>query len=61
MSDEIEIVDATAEDIVGIRAVQKETWLATYPNKDYGVTTEDINTRFALSKEDKQKRRVKPI
>lgn len=56
MSDEISITDATDEDIMGIRAVQKHTWLATYPNKEYGITTEDINARFALSKEDEQKK-----
>jgi ribosomal protein S18 acetylase RimI-like enzyme len=38
----IEIFEAAPEDVAGIVAVQKETWLATYPNEEYGITEEDI-------------------
>jgi ribosomal protein S18 acetylase RimI-like enzyme len=46
MSEEKIIVrDATPEDIEGILRVQKETWLATYPNEAHGITLEDIKNR----------------
>jgi len=38
----IQIFNATLEDVADIIAVQKETWLSTYPNEEYGITTEDI-------------------
>jgi ribosomal protein S18 acetylase RimI-like enzyme len=38
----IEIFEATAEDAAGIIAVQKKTWLATYPNEEFGITEQDI-------------------
>ena len=41
----IEIFEATPEDAAGIIAVQKETWLDTYPNEEYGITKEDILSR----------------
>ena len=34
------------EDILGIQEVFYKTWLATYPNKDIGVTREDIEYRY---------------
>lgn len=34
------------EDIEGIQRVFYETWLATYPNEDIGITTEDIEDKF---------------
>lgn len=40
----IEILDAAPEDARKIIAVQKEIWLATYPNEEYGITIEDINS-----------------
>lgn len=39
---EIEIKEATTDDVFGISDVQKESWLATYPNKEFGITKEDI-------------------
>lgn len=39
---------ATGKDIAAIRLVQRETWLATYPNTTLGITREDIEGKFAL-------------
>jgi ribosomal protein S18 acetylase RimI-like enzyme len=39
---DIKITDATAEDVEGIQTVFDETWLATYPNEEFGITREDI-------------------
>jgi len=36
------ITVASPDDASGIARVRKETWLATYPNKEFGVTREDI-------------------
>ena len=41
-TDPITIADATASDVLGISDVQKETWLATFPNEEYGITREDV-------------------
>jgi len=38
----IQIYNATVDDIAGISEVQKETWLSTYPNEEFGITKEDI-------------------
>lgn len=48
----IEINPATTKDAVGIFLVQRTTWLATYPNKEFGVTRSWIKSHFA----DKKKR-----
>ena len=42
----IKIEKPTNEDIKEIQQVFYETWLATYPNKDAGITSEDIKERF---------------
>ena len=34
------------EDVFGIQRVIYETWLATYPNKKFGIMAEDIEERF---------------
>ena len=44
-SPEIEIVLASEKDAEGIRNVQRDTWIATYPNKEYGITKEDIESK----------------
>lgn len=41
------IQDAIPDDDDGIRYVQHQTWLATYPNEELGITREAINARFA--------------
>ncbi len=43
--------DATTDDIEGIRAVQKEAWLVTYPSEQHGITREDIMMRDWASSE----------
>ena len=46
----IEVSDASADDVFGISDVQKETWLATYPNEEFGITKEDILSEDFRSK-----------
>jgi GNAT superfamily N-acetyltransferase len=36
------------EDVKGIQAVLYETWLDTYPNREAGITKEDIEERFKM-------------
>lgn len=43
---EIKIVVAKPEDIRAIREVQYKSWLATYPNEEYGVTIDDVEDKF---------------
>jgi len=42
----ITIKDAVPEDVDGIQDVFYKTWLATYPNKEYGITVDDIEDRY---------------
>ena len=42
----ITIKKPTKEDVKGIQQVFYETWLETYPNKEAGVTIEDIEEKF---------------
>jgi len=42
----IETRKAIANDVYGIREVQKETWFKTYPNAKEGITIEDIENKF---------------
>lgn len=42
------------DDVISIREVQKQGWLATYPNEKLGITKEDIEKKFNLS-ENEQK------
>lgn len=57
---QIKIVEATdsKEDVRGIQEVLYKTWLDTYPNKEHGITKDDINDRFknAFSPETLKKR-----
>ena len=48
----------TIDDVRGIQNVFYKTWLATYPNKEVGITEEDIEERFKnrFSKENMEKR-----
>lgn len=54
----IVIQDATPDDDDGIRYVQHQTWLATYPNAELGVTREAINARFVNVSEETLQRRI---
>lgn len=51
---EIAVEEAIPADAAGIAHVQHVTWLATYPNEEYGITADDI-----LSKDFEGEERVK--
>jgi len=53
----LQIAEAGPDDVAGIAAVQKETWLVTYPNEEYGITVEDIQAKDFDSPERLAKRR----
>lgn len=36
---------ATPEDALAIVRIQAASWLATYPNEQYGITSEDIQAK----------------
>lgn len=42
-----DIAVATEQDISAIRSVQRQTWLVTYPNTQFGITRHDIAEKFA--------------
>lgn len=42
----IEIVPANPKDVKGMQEVFYRTWLATYPNEEFGITVDDIEDRF---------------
>ena len=44
MQSNVTVTKATLGDVQGIAEVQYVTWLATYPNKEAGITIEDIET-----------------
>lgn len=44
--EEIKILDAVPEDALGITNVFYRAWLATYPNVEKGITTEDIEDSY---------------
>ncbi len=43
---DIKIAEAVPEDARAISEVQYKTWLETYPNKEAGITVDDIHDRF---------------
>lgn len=58
----IKIQKPTKEDVKNIQQVFYKTWLATYPNKDMGITREDIKERFKdRFSENTLKKRVEDI
>lgn len=46
MNEWIKITPAIQEDAEGILNVLHKTWIATYPNKEHGITKEDIEESF---------------
>ncbi|MCH7622694.1 MAG: GNAT family N-acetyltransferase [Nitrospinae bacterium] len=42
----IKIELATSEDVRGMQDVFYKSWLATYPNKEHGITVDDVEDRF---------------
>ncbi len=61
MENPIIIQDAVAEDAQGIRSVQKQTWLATYPNPELGISHEDIASKIAQMQEGSTERWAKRL
>lgn len=55
----ITISKATNDDAKGIREVSKYTWIATFPNDEYGITKEDLEARFSFSSQDEEKKHTK--
>ncbi len=51
--------DAKPEDAEAIQKVYRETWLATYPNEEYGITREDIEDMFSKNDNPETLERVK--
>ena len=56
---DIKITDATPQDVEGIEVVLSETWVATYPNEEIGITRDDIldKRKDSLNSEKLQKKR----
>jgi GNAT superfamily N-acetyltransferase len=46
MENEIKISPASPDDVRGVQEVFYRTWLATYPNKEAGITVEDIEYMY---------------
>jgi ribosomal protein S18 acetylase RimI-like enzyme len=46
MKSKIQILKAKPEDVKEIAGVYYKTWLATYPNKKYRITAEDIKYQY---------------
>lgn len=42
----VKVRDSVPDDVYGIREVQRDTWYETYPNKEEGITFEDITGKF---------------
>lgn len=53
------IRESIPDDVYGIREVQRETWLKTYPNSREGITIEDIEAKFEIDKTSEGKRKIK--
>ncbi len=60
--EKIIISDAVSEDVLQTTRLLHETWLATYPNKEHGVTAEDVDESYKDSyTEENQKKRKERI
>ncbi len=42
----LEVREVLPEDVPGVQKVFRDTWLATYPNEECGITREDIEDRY---------------
>jgi diamine N-acetyltransferase len=51
----VNIEDSTPDDVLGIRDVQKITWLDTYPNSDLGVTEKDVESYFDIDQAEEKR------
>jgi ribosomal protein S18 acetylase RimI-like enzyme len=60
--EKIKITFATPQDAKGVQEVFYRTWLATYPNEEFGITVDDIEDRYKNSFTDEGlKKRVEKI
>jgi RimJ/RimL family protein N-acetyltransferase len=50
----IQIRPATPDDGAGIVQVQTQTWLATYPNQEYGITEAGLRARLGSRSEEEK-------
>jgi ribosomal protein S18 acetylase RimI-like enzyme len=55
---EVTIRKSVPSDVYGIRDVQKLTWLKTYPNKEAGITIDDIRRKFELDGTPEGKKKI---
>ncbi len=54
----IKIRRSVPEDVCGIYEVQRETWFKTYPNKEEGITHEDIEAKFKIYETPEGKKKI---
>lgn len=54
----VKIRKSVPNDVYGIREVQRNTWLKTYPNKEEGITTEDIKNKFEIDETPEGKKKI---
>lgn len=54
----IKIVDATHKHVEGIQNVFYYAWLDTYPNKEVGITIDDVEDKFKGRHSEKRKARL---
>ena len=54
----IEIRNSVPDDVYGIRKVQRETWLQTYPNSEEGITTKDVEKKFEIDDTPEGKKKI---
>lgn len=56
----VQIYKAQIDDAEGILYVHQATWLSTYPNKDEGITQEDIAHKVATFTKEGWEKRLEP-
>ncbi|MBM3209257.1 GNAT family N-acetyltransferase [Candidatus Shapirobacteria bacterium] len=54
----VKIRRSSPDDVYGIREVQRETWLATYPDSEEGITVEEIKAKFNIDSTPEGKKKM---
>lgn len=54
----ITLRDSIVDDLPGINEVAHQTWLATYPNRDAGITIEDVESVYKEDDPEKAKEKL---
>jgi ribosomal-protein-alanine N-acetyltransferase len=54
----IKIRKSVPDDVYGIREVVRVTWIKTYPNREEGITIEDIIEKFEFDKTSEGKKKI---